>query len=562
MEDLAAPPILSTPDTHIFEPQTPISEPDRQRLSDESLDVVYEIERTIVEIRKASYRRIALQFPDDMLVDAPRVYRSLSYGLGRGRQRMLASARNEASSTKVPVLHDSPLALSDSEATSLFILGDTSYSPCCVDEIAAEHANADVVVHYGRACLSPTARIPAIYVFTERRIQDEDHMIQNFVDIHPGVDRRIILMADVMYQSSLSHLSLSLRERGYSHIHVADIERNPASPIPNRKPPQEVALDPVKLKDWHIFHVSEPPQALLMILNSRVASCHIYPTSDQSHQVQVEAVKVSSIRALSRRYALLTSVSSASIIGILVNTLSVKQYEEMVDYVKTKLQDAGRKSYTFVVGKLNSAKLANFSEVDAWVVIGCWESSLIDSRDLWKPVITPFELDVALQPDDERTWTGEWSSDFRDLLDTRTTKVDNSRHRPDTLNEGSDELVHARTEFEGADLGEESAPPDFDLRKGTYVSRSRPMRAAPSEGVESHLQGNSDDRTLAKRSRTDLALVGGMPSPAAEYLRTQRTWKGLGSDFKIAYDESGSRVEEGRSGIARGYDHPHAEQRT
>lgn len=26
---------------------------------------------------------------------------------------------------------------------------------CCVDEVAAEHINADVVVHYGRACLSP-----------------------------------------------------------------------------------------------------------------------------------------------------------------------------------------------------------------------------------------------------------------------------------------------------------------------------------------------------------------------------------------------------------------------
>jgi diphthamide biosynthesis enzyme Dph1/Dph2-like protein len=31
-----------------------------------------------------------------------------------------------------------------------------------VDEVAAEHINADVVVHYGRACLSP-------YVFSGMR---------------------------------------------------------------------------------------------------------------------------------------------------------------------------------------------------------------------------------------------------------------------------------------------------------------------------------------------------------------------------------------------------------
>jgi diphthamide biosynthesis protein 2 len=27
---------------------------------------------------------------------------------------------------------------------------------CCVDEVAAEHVNADLVVHYGHACMSPS----------------------------------------------------------------------------------------------------------------------------------------------------------------------------------------------------------------------------------------------------------------------------------------------------------------------------------------------------------------------------------------------------------------------
>ena len=25
---------------------------------------------------------------------------------------------------------------------------------CCIDEVAAEHVNADLIIHYGRACLS------------------------------------------------------------------------------------------------------------------------------------------------------------------------------------------------------------------------------------------------------------------------------------------------------------------------------------------------------------------------------------------------------------------------
>jgi diphthamide biosynthesis protein 2 len=27
-------------------------------------------------------------------------------------------------------------------------------SSCCVDEVAAQHVDADAVVHYGRACMS------------------------------------------------------------------------------------------------------------------------------------------------------------------------------------------------------------------------------------------------------------------------------------------------------------------------------------------------------------------------------------------------------------------------
>lgn len=51
-------------------------------------------------------------------------------------------------------------------------------------------------------------------------------------------------------------------------------------------------------------------------------------------------------------------------------------------------------------------------------------------------------------------------------------------------------------------------------------------------------------------------MIGGAVSPGAEYLRSQRTWKGLGSDFDIRYDEDPSDstlVKEGRKGIARGY---------
>lgn len=38
----------------------------------------------------------------------------------------------------------------------LFVMADTTYGNCCVDEVGAAHANADCVIHYGHACLSPS----------------------------------------------------------------------------------------------------------------------------------------------------------------------------------------------------------------------------------------------------------------------------------------------------------------------------------------------------------------------------------------------------------------------
>jgi diphthamide biosynthesis protein 2 len=66
------------------------------------------------------------------------------------------------------------------------------------------------------------------------------------------------------------------------------------------------------------------------------------------------------------------------------------------------------------VGKLNPAKLANFPEIDVYTLIACPENSLLDSRDFYRPVITPFELEVALNSN--RQWTGDYTTDFRQLL--------------------------------------------------------------------------------------------------------------------------------------------------
>lgn len=39
-------------------------------------------------------------------------------------------------------------------SVELYVMADTTYGSCCVDEVGAAHVSAECVVHYGHTCLS------------------------------------------------------------------------------------------------------------------------------------------------------------------------------------------------------------------------------------------------------------------------------------------------------------------------------------------------------------------------------------------------------------------------
>jgi diphthamide biosynthesis protein 2 len=551
-----APPVLSTPEAHLFEDPTLIIKPSAAaRLTEAEIWSVYEIERTAREIRQGGWRKIALQFPDHLLGDGVRVFE----GLEKELRRLVDMDANTRSSEDLAVpeqqlekgfnaLSTNESGVSDATGTQqphkLYILADTSYGACCVDEVAAEHVDAAVVVHYGRSCLSPTARLPVIYVFTSRPLP-LDPVIQVFQDTYEqrGKQEKVILMADIVYHSHIPSLKNRLEELGYTKIICPEIAHDPSSLIPNRK--LEGILEK-EMKEYSLFHISDPPPALLLTLNSRVKDLFIYPTTTPG-SLPTKALQQNTAMALRRRYALLTSLSTCAIFGILINTLSVRNYLSTVTTIKQLIERAGKKSYTFVVGKVNAAKIANFEEIGGWVVIGCWESSLVESSDFMRPLVTPFELQLALMSDKERIWSGDWRGDFAGF------EVDDS----ETKGTGGLDLTEkeSREEQDGGDLDseEESEPPEFDLRTGRYISHSRPMRKPTTRSSPSNppTHENNGSNVLTRRAKGDLATINGAVSPGAEYLRSQRTWTGLGSDFHEVV--ASTTIEEGRSGVARGY---------
>ncbi|KAI0881367.1 diphthamide biosynthesis protein [Annulohypoxylon maeteangense] len=557
--ELSAPPVLSTPAEYIFEDPTPasaIAQGKRPHRPDYELYEVYEIVRTAIEIKQNGWNRIALQFPDAMLPDAPWVVNALGAELDKRQEDGQGQDQGQDQERQ--------------RKRRLYILADTSYSACCVDEIAAEHADADGVVHYGRACLSPTSRLPVLHIFTKQTL-DYASVTTSFEAEFPEKIEKVVVMADVMFQEHVAPICELLRERGYSNVVATEIVRDPTGTIPNRKvvwfdaPAEEQAN--YNLNEYHLFHISTPPTSLLLTLSSRLASLRIYSTPSSPYTTTSEVPDPSATPGLlRRRYGLVIRLATASIIGILVNTLSVKNYMSTISTLKSQIAAAGKKSYTIVVGKLNAAKLANFAEVDGWVVVGCWESGLVEQEGLWKPVITPFELGLALQGDESRVWTGEWWGGIEGVEAAPVIDNNNNNSHPEGgAEQGKDNNITAEIEVEAAEGGvsdEESEAPEFDLRTGKLVSHSRPMRVAirsvPRSGPETNgvdlLHGQSAaSAAIVKRAVGDVALVNGVASPGAEFLRSQRTWQGLGTEFGAEDDGESTVVEEGRSGVARGY---------
>lgn len=236
----------------------------------------------------------------------------------------------------------------------------------------------------------------------------------------------------------------------------------------------------------------------------------------------------------------------ANIIGILVGTLSQDRFRSVVSSVRQKIEESGRISYTFVVGKINVAKLANFAEVECFVLVACGETSVLkDERDYHLPIITPTELEIALG---EKDWDGAGScnTDFDDFLQGYVEEKQ-EKNDPEE-NDGSQEMNGEENQDKNDDEKEESDndesddddddEPYFSVISGTYVSK-------PKTKSQQKASSTSNDYS----SMPGQGQVTEYKSEAAEFWK-QREYKGL--EANIGKDEAKAAIE-GQTGIASDY---------
>lgn len=187
-----------------------------------------------------------------------------------------------------------------------------------------------------------------------------------------------------------------------------------------------------------------------------------------SKQARLESSRTNKL--LMKRYGVVQKARDADVFGVVVGTLGVSSYLPTLEYLRKLLKKNKKKSYTMAVGKLTPAKLGNFLEVETWVLVACGENSLIEGyKEFMKPIITPWELEVALG---EREWITSGDADGKGqyTLDFASVLHDSQIHENQKTANGRSNEAPAP----GQDSDEEEDDPDapvFSTVTGKYRYR-------------------------------------------------------------------------------------------
>ncbi|KFV18961.1 Diphthamide biosynthesis protein 2, partial [Tauraco erythrolophus] len=366
----------------------------------------------------------------------------------------------------------------------------------------------------GPACLSPCGKLPVLHIFGQQPL-DIGRCTEAFRELYPDRQSHVVVLSDVVYAHAMGELEQQLCPEYPNIVFSRVVCGDP----PGLAPPGEVRQfgrqfpveAPGGLQDCAMFYVGAEGLALTNFMLTWNC-CPFSSFNPATGCGRRETLNVN--RALMRRLYLVERARDASVVGILVGTLGVAG-----NPLRELLRRAGKRSYTLAVGKPNPAKLANFLEVDIFVLVACAQNSLLDSSDFYRPVVTPYELELACNP--AREWTGNYLTDFRDLLPGACAHV---------------ELPPAIPAAE--------AVPDISLITGEMRATHLCDPPAPQLPSTTALACRNQTRALAEIS------------PAASFLES-RSWRGLEQQLG---QTPISKAVQGRRGIAIAYEDEGCEQ--
>jgi len=352
----------------------------------EDVEDYLELESCMKWCEDNNFRNVALQFPDHLLAYSTRVYEALT----------------------TPTIRT-------------HILADTNYGSCCVDEVAAQRLSTQAIIHFGHSCNSRVLSLPTLFIFGKEPVDVED-MVRCYKQTFTQTDS-VLVVFDPVYYHARGKFNQELR--CYPNIRVKKYCREQNTSNSGDDSTSDMSTE----EEYSIFYVGTESLALTnCILTNGSRKMWSYDPTTKECRLESKSVN----KMLIKRFSNIEKIKSCKIIGILIGTLGIKNFREVIDRMKQVIKAADKKFYIVSIGKPNPPKLANFAEIGAFVMVGCPENSLLDCSEFYQPIVTPYELEIACV---DRPWEIDYISDCSTLLDNNYIDIPSHDISSDNIND-------------------------------------------------------------------------------------------------------------------------------
>ena len=326
----------------------------------------FEVKKTLWKARAAGARRVALQFPEGLLLYATVIADILAAFL------------------PAPV--------------DVVILGDVTFGACCVDDLGAAALGCDFLVHYGHSCLVPVgdmARgVRVLYVFVDIAFDVAHAAAAVRAAFAPST--RLALAGTIQFAGALGAARAALADTFAS---LAVPQARPLSPgevlgctAPDLGAGGDAPPDALVFFADGRFHLEA-----LMIRNPDVPAFRYDPYAKALTRERYDAAGMRAERADAIARAAAAAARGAPW-GVVLGTLGRQGSPRVLDSFLAAAAARGVATFTLLLAEISPAKLAAFGAgVGAWVQVACPRLSIDWGAGFaGAPLLTPFEARVAL----------------------------------------------------------------------------------------------------------------------------------------------------------------------
>lgn len=418
----------------------------------------FEIHKTIWHIRKNESKHVALQMPEGLLMFACTISDIL--------ERFC----------KVETV----------------VMGDVTYGACCVDDYTARALGCDLLVHYGHSCLVPidVTTIKALYIFVDIGI-DIKHLVATLRRNMPCASH-VAMVGTIQFVASIQTIRQELEDENESiHYKITIPQAKPLSPgeiLGCTAPKLAVDTDAIVYVGDGRFHLES-----IMISNPTIDAYRYDPYSKKfTHEVyEHKEMKVMRQEAIQK-------ARKAKRYGLILGTLGRQGSPKVLENLESQLRTAG-KSYTILLlSEIFPAKLAQLSDIEAWVQIACPRLSIDWGYAFEAPLLSPYELSVALNTID---WKEDYPMDFyaNDSLGGWTPNHGKSRpvrrDRQQQVSKENDCVAEARVQtLPHGSVSTGRDPESYDMTPDTVTGS--PVLSLPEVARAHSSLANSPEQTV------------------------------------------------------------------